>query len=549
MPFAEIGCPLPDLSIVLLLAGVIIVSSVISRSLPALIPPPLVQIALGYGVALFGGFEVELEPELFLFLFLPPLLFLDAWRIQKRSFYANLKAIINLSLGLVVFTVLGLGFLLNWLIPAIPLPAAFALAAILSPTDPVAISAIARTVPIPRRLMHILEGESLLNDASGLVCMRFAVAAIASGTFSLSSAAGNFAWLALSGVAIGAVLSWFVNRLNYLVTRRIGEDVSTEIVFSLLIPFAAYYLAEKAGGSGVLAVVAAGLVMSRMEIRHLGLPGTRLRRNAVWDLLQFGLNGAMFIILGEQLPHIFRKASELVGATGHAGAYWLVIYAGLVVLGLIALRFVWVWVSLTLARGHQPLRMVLVAGLSGVRGAITLAGVLSMPLVLDNGQPFPARDLIIFIAACVIILSLLMACLSMPLALRGLVEDSQPALPEQELQARMKAANVALDAIEAMRKEMSSDPAEQVAADISALYSGRLERAKALIGSPDPAETLQILQAERRIWLAALHAERIAIQSEVRAHRLTDDVGRTLLHEVDLMEERWLRAMAGRRSA
>jgi len=528
---------------VLLLLALIIASSVIGRILPAFIPPPLVQIALGYLVALFGGLQIELEPELFFFLFLPPLLFLDAWRIQKRSLYLNLKAIISLSLGLVVFTVVGLGFLLNWLIPAIPLPAAFALAAILSPTDPVAISAIARTVPIPHRLMHILEGESLLNDASGLVCMRFAIAAIASGTFSVSSAAGEFAWVVVAGVGIGAGLSWVANRVNVLVTRRLGEEVSTQILFSLLIPFAAYYLAEEAGGSGVLAVVAAGLVMSHIEIRHLGQPATRLRRNAVWDMLQFALNGAMFILLGEQLPQIFRKASELVGATGHAGAYWLVIYAGLVVLGLIALRLGWVWAPLMLSREHQPLRMVLVTGLSGVRGAITLAGVMSMPLVLDNGQHFPARDLIIFIAACVIILSLLLACLTLPFALHGLVDETASALPEPEWQARQKAANAALNAIETFRKQSVSGPVDQVIGDITALYSGRLERATSLIEAPDREQVKALLQMERRIWLTALHAERAAIQAEVRAHRLTDDVARSLLHEVDLKEERWLHAI------
>jgi CPA1 family monovalent cation:H+ antiporter len=178
------------------------------------LPLPLVQIALGIVLALSFVKTVELKPEIFFLLFLPPLLFLDGWRIPKASLIRDRAVILELSLGLVIMTVIGAGFLIHWLIPAMPLPVAFALAAVVSPTDPIAVSAIANRTPIPKRMLHILEGESLLNDASGLVCMRFAVAAMLTGSFSLSEAFLTFLWVALGGVAIGVCVTWSVTRIS-----------------------------------------------------------------------------------------------------------------------------------------------------------------------------------------------------------------------------------------------------------------------------------------------------------------------------------------------
>ncbi|HWW71800.1 MAG TPA: cation:proton antiporter, partial [Duganella sp.] len=192
-----------SIEVVLAMLLAVVASAYIKRLLPPAIPLPLVQIALGALVAAKSSHGVDLEPELFFLAFLPPLLFLDGWRIPKSGLLRDKGTILELALGLVIFTVVGAGFLIHWLIPAMPLPVAFALAAIISPTDPIAVSSIASNTPIPKRLMHILEGESLLNDASGLVCFRFAVAAAMTGSFSVGSAALTFVWLVVAGIGAG----------------------------------------------------------------------------------------------------------------------------------------------------------------------------------------------------------------------------------------------------------------------------------------------------------------------------------------------------------
>ena len=230
-------------SIVLFLLLAVVVSGAVSRMLPVSIPTPLVQILLGGIIGLSTSHRVELDPELFLFLFLPPLLFLDGWRIPKDELLKDVWTVVELALGLVLLTVVGMGFFIHWMIPAMPLAVAFALAAVVSPTDPIAVSAIAARVPIPKRMMHILEGESLLNDASGLVCLRFAIAAALTGTFSAGAAALNFLWVAGAGLAIGIAVTLAVSRVKAWVTKRWGEDTGSQILVSLLIPFGSYMLA------------------------------------------------------------------------------------------------------------------------------------------------------------------------------------------------------------------------------------------------------------------------------------------------------------------
>src|SRR3954471_1869718 len=207
----------------------VVLSEAITTALPFAIPLPLVQIALGALLAAAVDVEVPLAPDIFFLLFIPPLLFLDGWRIPKRGLFKDAGTILELALGLVVFTMLGMGFFIHWLIPAVPLAVAFALAAILSPTDPIAVSAITSRVPVPRRMMHILEGESLLNDASGLVCMRFALAAALTGAFSLPQAVASFLWVALGGLSIGVGLTWVVAKINHgcrSTSRRTREHSS-----------------------------------------------------------------------------------------------------------------------------------------------------------------------------------------------------------------------------------------------------------------------------------------------------------------------------------
>lgn len=535
-----------------LLLGVVLSSS-ITRALPIPVPLPLVQIALGFAVAAVADLGVELQPDIFFLLFLPPLLFLDGWRIPKEGLLKDKGAILELALGLVVFTVLGLGLFINWLIPSIPLAVAFAIAAILSPTDPIAVSAIAARVPIPKRLMHILEGESLLNDASGLVCMRFAVAAALTGTFSLVEAAGTFAWLAAGGLAIGTAVTLGVTQAKNWLSHRLGEETGAQVLISLLIPFAAYLLAEHLHCSGILAAVAAGITMSYAEQTGQALAITRMQRSAVWDMVQFAANGVIFVLLGEQLPSIISGAARVVREAGHHEPIWLVVYVLAINVALAALRFLWAWISLNFvlyraarqgrAMERPSWRLVAVTALAGVRGAITLAGVLSLPIFMNDGSFFPGRDLAIFLAAGVIIVSLVAASIGLPVLLKGLQLPAEPTHQKEEERARSAAAQAAIKAIELAQHELAAgrhdaDLYTEMGARLMELYRQRID-GHARSGA-DGERYRQAETIEQELRLAALRAERREFYRRGRANELSDEMVRKLVREIDLQEARLL---------
>ncbi|WP_431270766.1 Na+/H+ antiporter [Dankookia sp. P2] len=530
----------------------VVVSGWVSRAIPWSIPRPLVQIALGGIVGLVSNLRVELDPEVFFLLFLPPLLFLDGWRIPKEEMLRDAAAILELALGLVVFTVLGVGFFIHWMVPAMPLPVAFALAAVLSPTDPIAVSSIAARVPIPKRLMHILEGESLLNDASGLVCLRFAVAAVLTGGFSLYDAALSFLWVALGGIAVGFVATLVISRLKRWVAQQVGEESGTQIIISLLIPFGSYLLAEHLHCSGILAAVAAGVTMSYADAQAPTLASTRIERHTVWDTIQFAANGIIFVLLGEQLPGILANAARTVQVTGHHEPEWLVVYVLAITVALAALRLAWVYVSLnfTIYRAslqgrtmqHPPWQLVVATSLAGVRGAITLAGVLTLPLTLSDGTPFPARDLAILLAMGVIILSLVAASIGLPLLLQGLQMPADHSYAEEEDRGRVAAAQAAITAVERVQHALAmgrtdADVTVAAAARIMEFYRSRIDHRS---GDGEAAALARRSEtAERDMMLAALKAERGAIAGLLRQKRIGSETAKRLMREADLLELRF----------
>ncbi len=540
------------ITVVLAMLVAVVVSGVVLRMLPFAAPAPLVQVALGALVAAFSARAVRLEPDIFFLLFLPPLLFLDGWRIPKEGLLRDKETILALALGLVVFTVVGMGVLIHWMIPAIPTPVAFALAAILSPTDPVAVSAITERVPLPRRVSHVLEGESLLNDASGLVCFRFAVAAALTGSFSLPAATLTFMQLAFGGIAVGAGLTFAIVALKSAISGRFGEEVGAQVLVSLLMPFAAYQLAEHLGCSGILAAVSAGITMSYLELSGRALGVTRMQRAAVWDTVQFALNGVMFVLLGEQLPKILSGAERVVQDSGRIQIAWLVGYVLAINLGLAALRFAWVWSSLRLhvraakARAEPSVigvswRLIAVVSVGGVRGAITLAGVLTLPLVLADGAPFPARDLAIFLAAGVILLSLVSATVFLPGLLRGLDLPPESARERELDRARVAASEAAIRVIErallvSADRQGEEDLRAQAAARVLDGYRRRIEgRTQPGVNS---ARIRRGDEIERTLRLMGIRAERDAVFALARAQSLSDESSRKLVRELDLLEER-----------
>lgn len=536
-------------SIVLVLLLGVLVSGSLARLLPAAIPAPLVQIALGFAVGINAAHRVDLDPELFFLLFLPPLLFLDGWRAPKDDLLRDIGIIAELALGLVVFTVIGAGFLIHWMIPALPLAVSFCLAAVLSPTDPIAVSAIAARVAVPPRLMHILEGESLFNDASGLVCLRFAIAAVMTGQFSFAQATLSFLWMAGAGMAIGAGFTFATVWLSNKSSRRSGQEPGMEVLFSLLIPFGAYLIAEHVRASGILAAVSAGVAMTFAERTGITEANTRLRRNSVWDAIQFAGNGVIFVLLGEQLPQIFSGALRAVPEHGEGTAWLLAGYVIAITLGLAALRFAWVWTSLRLpllrskeARPFRSSNLRLVAAMSfaGVRGALTLAGILTVPLTLADGRPFPGRDFAIFLAASVIVLSMIAASIALPLLLKGLVMPADPDAEAQEEHVRAAIYGAAVRALDAARAERATGAEADVYAATAQRIATLYRRQNQDNGHPDPVADRRREAIERELRLVAVRAARAEAIRLVRTRQAGSLLGRRIVRELDLIELRFI---------
>lgn len=535
------------MSLVMLLA--VVVSEFIARLIPVKVAAPLLQIAVGVVLSAGFGLDVQFDPHVFLLLFIPPLLFLDGWRIPRGAFFGNWKPILALAIGLVVFTVAGLGLFIHWLIPAIPIAVAFALAAILSPTDPVAVSAMTANAPLPSRLMHVLEGEALLNDATGLVCFSFAVAAALTGSFSLASASVSFLLVAGGGVLTGLAVSLVVGKLNRMLVRRAGEDPSTQVLISLLIPFAAYLAAERLHVSGVLAAAVAGIAMHYADPFGRTLALTRVQRTMVWNAVQSALNGVIFVLLGTQLPGMWRRLPEVAAASGVEGGWRLLADAALITLALGALRYLWVFCSmqLTVFRGGRgglgiavQTRLVAVTATAGVRGTITLAGILTLPLTMGDGAPFPARELAILLAAGVILLSLLIASIGLPLLARGLRSDLPPPGGAQSVgSARAAAVEAAVRRIESLTARPLPDThanAEraEAAAHVLDAYRRRLDYGD---GSMEAgADPRRLIETERGLRLEALRAQRDELYRLLRERSIDDETHRRLVHEIDLIE-------------
>lgn len=537
--------------ILVLLLGVVI-SHWINATMRGRLALPLIQIGLGAVIGLTGQFSMNLEPALFFALFLPPLLFLDGWRVPTNDLFGNARTVLSLAFGLVFFTVVGVGYLLHALVPAMPLSVCLALAAVLSPTDVVAAGAVVANVAVPRRMLRILQGEALFNDASGLVCLRLAIAATLTGSFHVGDALAELAWTAIGGVLIGSLLTWTISGAKSWVTSRLGEVTSSQIIISLLIPYGAYMIADRAGCSAVLAAVSAGMMMSRLEVRGLTLPVTRVQRNSVWETLQFTLNGVIFLLLGEQLPNVLANIQASINEDGHHHLWWLVLYIAAVTAALAILRFVWVmaiiWLRHPGGDGIQMRpgwRLVTAMSVAGVRGAVTLAAAMSIPLTINDGSAFPARDLIIFIAAGVIVASLVLANLALPRLLRGVRLPEEPGEGDHALEARILAAQAALAAVEAAKAEHDDLDSAFVAAAalVTADYQRRLNQfSNATAAMRQHQRTLneQTWSAEYLLRLLALRAERTTVVSMARQQRISDDLAHRLLRETDLAETYYL---------
>jgi CPA1 family monovalent cation:H+ antiporter len=515
-------------------------------------PAPMVQIAVGAAIAYGTTMEMAIEPHTFMFLFLSSLLFLDGSRLPLQEVRKDGFQIISLAFGLVFGTAIVLGYLLNGLLPGMPLAVCIGFAAIVSLTDPTAVSAVAQRVPIPHRMMSILEGESLLNDAAGLVCLGFAIMAATTGVFVLEDAAKDFTFMVFWGLAIGVLTTMAFTIFLGWFNRRHGENPHDQVIATLLMAFGSFWLAEQVHASGVLASVGAGVTLAILDNRGIYMATTRVRRRHFWDTVQYALNGAIFVIMGEQIPRIVSSIDTAGAQAGHAGApWWLAVYVVGIFAFLVLSRFLWVWLTSwldtlrhrDLDTDHDPslsMRACLAMALAGVRGAVTLAGILSIPVFLPGGTPFPGRELAVVLAFGTILLSLVVSAVLLPLVLKGMAFPEGHGNEQEERQHRLEAARAAMAAIdeayealedkehvrEAMERALSPHNAVVVRADIADESDLALERREALV--------------EAALRLAGVRAVRDHYLAARRGNRITDTFANTEIHSLDLAEARLL---------
>ncbi|MBO4365530.1 MAG: Na+/H+ antiporter, partial [Eggerthellaceae bacterium] len=471
--------------LVLILLACVIVSSILEQVFTRL-SLPLVQIAVGLVVALlFPSLgEIHVESELFLVLFIAPLLFNEAFEADAQELWRNKGSILSLAIALVIATVLVMGFTLHAIVPSIPLAAAFACAAALGPTDAAAVTALGSTVNLNTRQKTLLSGEALINDASGVVSFQFAIAAAVTGAFSLADASASFAVLFFGGILAGLVMGAMARVSMDIVRSRGFENTTVRVIYEVLTPFVVFLAAESIHVSGILAVVAAGLVMAQRRPRLASTADAhhRMVASSLWEVIVFLINGVIFVMLGMQLP-------ICIGPILDDGISPSLLF-GLIVLMtiiIVVMRFAWLAVMELRHRdaetGHKgktdpinALRDALVTTIAGPKGSVTLSIILTMPLYTEAGAAFPARDLIIFLTAGTILATLLLANYVLPVISRKPegVEDENAELSHAAVKVYSGVIDELLSKVESGSRP-EYEPATQLAI---ARYRTRLARTR-----------------------------------------------------------------------
>jgi CPA1 family monovalent cation:H+ antiporter len=480
--------------------------------------------------------KVRLDPELVFLFCLPPLLFPAALFTSWRDFRTNLRPISLLAVGLVLFTTVAVALLAHYFM-GLPLAAGFVLGAIVSPPDAIAATAIAERLHIPRRIVTILEGESLVNDATALVAYRFAVVAVTTGSFSLAKAGGKFFIVGIGGILIGVAVGWLAEQFH----RRV-EDAPVEITVSLLTPFVAFLGAERLGVSGVLSVVTAGLYLGWRLPQILSYQ-TRLRGGPVWEMVEFLLTGFVFILIGLQLP-------EVLGAlSGNSiPLQRLVWYALLISFAVILVRILWVFPATYLPRllsarlrrrdPYPSWQHVTIVAWTGMRGVVSLAAAMALPLATQEGKPFPGRDLILFLTFIVILATLVVQGLSLPFLIRWLSVKDDGSMEKEEREARLQANQAALARLEKL--ERSDPPKDDALQRLRIEYEDHIRQVEG--ADPDSAGTpLRRFSSEyERLSRLALDQERRTIIQLRNEDVINDEVLRRIQRDIDLAEARLL---------
>ncbi len=498
------------------------------------LPYPLVLVLGGLALSFVPRLPtVTLNPQVVFYFILPALLYPAALFTSWRDFRRNLQTILMLAIGLVLATTLAVAWIAHSIVPVLPWASAFALGAIVSPPDAVAATAIIRRLGVPHRIEVVLEGESLVNDATALVALQFAVAAVVTGSFSPTHAAGRFVWAAAVGIGVGllvgAVMRWVHSHL---------DDPPVQITISLLTPFIAYLTAERLHASGVLGTVAAGIFLGWHSPLTIS-PRTRLQAYAFWEAVVFLLNGFVFIVIGLQLPEILRNWNRetLTGAIASASAICATV---------ILLRFAWVIPAAYLPhlfgskfQPRDPIpswRNVAIISWTGMRGVVSLAAAFALPLALPDGRLFPGRNYILFVAFAVILVTLVLQGLTLPLLIRKLRVPYDGETDEEERRARLEANRTALEWISKAQADNKFSPA--VIDRLRAEYDDRIEQLELCASNPDDCRGEIATPQYQRLQHEALRVERRTIIRLRNERVINDDALRRIQRDLDLAETR-----------
>jgi CPA1 family monovalent cation:H+ antiporter len=503
------------------------------------LPYPIVFVIGGIVLALIPGVpEIRLAPDTVFLLFLPPLIFGDGWSTDFRAFKRYLMPIASLSIGLVTATSVAVAWFVH-AVMGLPLAVGFVLGAILSPTDAVATDAIAEELGMPRRLATVISGESLVNDATGLVIFRFAVVAVATGAFSFVGALGRFVYVAVGGIAIGLLIAWLLGALMIALRKKGLLDPVISVSISLVTPFALYAPADALGTSGVLAAMSGAVYLSWRNA-ELFEPGGRLQAGAIWELLFFIFNGAAFVLIGLQLRSITRALTSI--------GYPPLTLVGLslaVAAVVIVVRYAWVFLVTNTRNalnrqtgaednGPLPFTWQIITGTAGMRGVVSLAAALAIPETIASGAPFPNRDLLLFITFVVILVTLVGQGLLLPVLIRKLGVISKDDGSVMAL-ARLRLAEAACETLREREDEAHSPEEREMIDRFASGFEQRIAHARA---AGDPAAQSPAAIVRERLLRDVGAAQRSALARLRSSGEITDEVYWELQRDIDLLDSR-----------
>lgn len=499
---------------------------------------PIVLVVFGLLCSLLPKIpSIPLPPSVVFLVILPPLLYISAWQTSWQEFKYNLVSISSLAVFLVFFTAFGVAFAAKWWLPGFDWRLGFLLGAVVSPTDAVAATSIARKVGMPQRIVDLLEGESLLNDATGLLALQFGVEMVVQGTTpTIARGVLEFAWLTIGGVLVGLAIGFAVTWLEQWV-----DDGPVEIAISIIVPYAAYLVGDAVKASGVIAVVACGLLISRRSSSFFS-PRVRLQAQAVWDALEFLLNGLVFILIGLQLPYVLAgiKGQSKLSLLGYGLAFSAI---------LVLLRMAWMYPAARTAWfirtriGHQRyekphFNQVFVVGWTGMRGVVALAAANALPLTLSDGSPFPQRSFIIYLTFSLILVTLVLQGLSLPWLVRTLGLAKQDTGFCEEGEARRLLLQAAIDFLGERRNSLKDEGESHLYDDLLHHYEHKITEIDGC--GPDgsiPEEDSVSLTMEQ-VLLETIRREREELNFLRTNGRIGDNVHRRLERELDLSESR-----------